>query len=236
LFGFNLMTNFKYPYFSRDIAEFWRRWHISLSSWFRDYVYIPLGGSNGTVRRTVINVFIIFLVSGFWHGANWTFVAWGALNALYFVPIFLMKKNRKNLDHVDSFWPGTRNFLNILLTFSLTVLAWIFFRAENMAHAFDYIAGIFSFQGLLTPGQYNIHLHTEALATFPGGGGSYFALVQSHAAVALAFDEGSQPPIPQPPPLPPAPVPALAPLGIAILLSLLGATACWRLRESASAS
>ncbi len=147
LFGFNLMTNFRYPYFSRDIAEFWRRWHISLSSWFRDYVYIPLGGSNGTVRRTVINVFIIFIVSGFWHGANWTFIVWGGLNALYFVPLFLLKRNRKNLDHVEKFLPGWRNFFNILLTFSLTVLAWIFFRAENVAHAFDYLIGIFSFKG-----------------------------------------------------------------------------------------
>lgn len=147
LFGFNLMTNFRYPYFSRDIAEFWRRWHISLSSWFRDYVYIPLGGSSGTVRRTVLNVFMIFLVSGFWHGANWTFIAWGGLNALYFVPVLLLKRNRKNLDHVDDYWPGLTNFLNILLTFSLTVLAWIFFRAESMAHALDYMVGIFSLQG-----------------------------------------------------------------------------------------
>ena len=147
LFGFNLMTNFRYPYFSRDIAEFWRRWHISLSSWFRDYVYIPLGGSNGTRKRTLINIFVIFLVSGFWHGANWTFIVWGGLNALYFVPIFLLKKNRNNLDHVDSFWPGWNNFSNILFTFSLTVLAWVFFRAENVGHAFDYIVGIFSFTG-----------------------------------------------------------------------------------------
>ena len=147
LFGFNLMTNFRYPYFSRDIAEFWRRWHISLSSWFRDYVYIPIGGSNGTVKRTVLNIFIIFLVSGFWHGANWTFIVWGGLNALYFVPIFLMRRNRDNLGHINAFWPGWRTFSNILLTFSLTVFAWVFFRAENMAHAFDYLTGIFSFQG-----------------------------------------------------------------------------------------
>ena len=147
LFGFKLRTNFRYPYFSRDIAEFWRRWHISLSSWFRDYLYIPLGGSDGTFQRTIINVFIIFLVSGFWHGANWTFVAWGGLNALFIAPIFLLKRNRNNLDNVDNFWPGWRNFFNILLTFSLTTLAWVFFRAENLPHAFEYISGIFSFKG-----------------------------------------------------------------------------------------
>jgi D-alanyl-lipoteichoic acid acyltransferase DltB (MBOAT superfamily) len=96
LFGFNLMQNFAFPYFSRDIAEFWRRWHISLSTWFRDYVYIPLGGSRGGVWMKIRNTFIIFIVSGFWHGANWTFIAWGALNALYFLPLLLLKKNRVN--------------------------------------------------------------------------------------------------------------------------------------------
>lgn len=98
LFGFNAMKNFSFPYFSRDIAEFWRRWHISLSTWFRDYLYIPLGGSQGGTWMKVRNTFIIFLVSGFWHGANWTFIAWGFLNALYFLPLLLTKNNRKNLD------------------------------------------------------------------------------------------------------------------------------------------
>ena len=96
LFGFNLMQNFAFPYFSRDIAEFWRRWHISLSTWFRDYVYIPLGGSRGGTLMKVRNTFIIFIVSGFWHGANWTFIIWGALNAVYFLPLLLTKRNRKN--------------------------------------------------------------------------------------------------------------------------------------------
>ena len=95
LFGFDLMRNFAYPYFSRDIAEFWRRWHISLSSWFKDYVYIPLGGSRGGTWMKVRNTFIIFVVSGFWHGANWTFIIWGALNAIYFLPLMLMNKNRR---------------------------------------------------------------------------------------------------------------------------------------------
>jgi D-alanyl-lipoteichoic acid acyltransferase DltB (MBOAT superfamily) len=100
LFGFNLMQNFAFPYFSRDIAEFWRRWHISLSTWFRDYLYIPLGGSRGGTWMKVRNTFIIFIVSGFWHGANWTFLIWGFLNALYFLPLLLMKKNRAHTNTV----------------------------------------------------------------------------------------------------------------------------------------
>lgn len=141
LFGFNLMRNFAYPYFSRDIAEFWRRWHISLSTWFRDYLYIPLGGSRGGKLKSIRNTFIIFVVSGFWHGANWTFIVWGALNAVYFLPLLLTNKNRKNLDTIawDRVFPSIREFLGMLITFSLTVLAWIFFRAESVGHAMQYI-------------------------------------------------------------------------------------------------
>jgi len=146
LFGFDLMKNFNYPYFSRDIAEFWRRWHISLSTWFRDYVYIPLGGSRGSTAIKVRNIFIIFLVSGFWHGANWTFVAWGALNALYFLPLLLTKRNRVSLGTIaeGKILPSVRDLLGMAITFSLTVFAWIFFRAENIHHAYLYIKGIFS--------------------------------------------------------------------------------------------
>ena len=146
LFGFNLMQNFAFPYFSRDIAEFWRRWHISLSTWFRDYLYIPLGGSRGKNSHKIRNVFIVFLVSGFWHGANWTFIIWGALNAIYFLPIMLMKKNRANLDTIaqGKYFPNYREFISMLLTFSLTVFAWIFFRADNINDAFNYINTIFS--------------------------------------------------------------------------------------------
>ncbi|WP_179319468.1 MBOAT family O-acyltransferase [Winogradskyella helgolandensis] len=146
LFGFNLKQNFATPYFSRDIAEFWRRWHISLSTWFRDYVYIPLGGSRGSLLNKIRNVFIIFLVSGFWHGANWTFIVWGALNALYFLPILLTKKNRNYLDIVakDKRLPSLKDFWLMSFTFGLTVFAWIFFRAESLQHAIDYITGIFS--------------------------------------------------------------------------------------------
>jgi alginate O-acetyltransferase complex protein AlgI len=146
LFGFNLMQNFAFPYFSRDIAEFWRRWHISLSTWFRDYLYIPLGGSRGSLAQKIKNVFIIFIVSGFWHGANWTFIIWGLLNAIYFLPIFLAKRNRTHLNVAaeNRALPSGREFLMILVTFSLTVFAWIFFRAENLGHAFQYVSGLFS--------------------------------------------------------------------------------------------
>jgi len=153
LFGFNLMQNFAFPYFSRDIAEFWRRWHISLSTWFRDYLYIPLGGSKGSKVQQIRNIFIIFLVSGFWHGANWTFIVWGALNAIYFIPLLLFGTNRKNLETVamDKRRPSLREFSSILGTFALTVFSWIFFRAESMSHAMSYISGIFTAQLFQVP-------------------------------------------------------------------------------------
>jgi len=148
LFGFNLMQNFATPYFSRDIAEFWRRWHISLSTWFRDYLYIPLGGSRGGTWMKVRNTFIIFLVSGFWHGANWTFIAWGGLNALYFLPLLLLKRNRTNLGVVAEgrMFPSLRELFQMGTTFLLTVLAWVFFRAETILVAIKYIhAMLFDF-------------------------------------------------------------------------------------------
>jgi D-alanyl-lipoteichoic acid acyltransferase DltB (MBOAT superfamily) len=146
LLGIELLRNFAYPYFSRDIAEFWRRWHISLSSWFRDYLYIPLGGSKGGIWRSIRNTFIIFLVSGFWHGANWTFIAWGALNAIYFLPLMLLKRNRSNLDIVAQgrIFPSVREIIGMTATFTLTVFAWIFFRAETVSDAISYIGRIFS--------------------------------------------------------------------------------------------
>lgn len=146
LFGFSLMRNFAFPYFSRDIAEFWRRWHISLSTWFRDYLYIPLGGSKGGLWMKVRNTFIIFIVSGFWHGANWTFIIWGALNAIYFLPLLLRNQNRDNLDIVaqGKLLPSLKDFSKILLTFLLTLLAWIFFRAASVSDALSIINTIFS--------------------------------------------------------------------------------------------
>jgi len=167
LFGFNLMRNFNFPYFSRDIAEFWRRWHISLSTWFRDYLYIPLGGSKGGIWMKVRNTFIIFIVSGFWHGANWTFITWGALNAIYFLPLLLTNNNRNNMGTVaqGKSVPTLKESLYMLLTFGLTVFAWIFFRANSIGHAMSYISEIFS-PSLLT------------LPDFPG---------KEHALITSAF-------------------------------------------------
>lgn len=146
LLGFRLMKNFAFPYFSRDIAEFWRRWHISLSTWFRDYLYIPIGGSRGSRINQMRNILVVFLVSGFWHGANWTFVVWGALNAIYFFPLFLANKNRKNLGEISSsgFKAKVRMFLGIGFTFFITCLAWVFFRSENIHQAFVILGKIFS--------------------------------------------------------------------------------------------
>ena len=145
LFGFNLKQNFAFPYFSRDIAEFWRRWHISLSTWFRDYLYIPLGGSRGGILMKIRNTFAIFIVSGFWHGANWTFIAWGLLNALYFLPLLLSNNNRNNIEIVakGKCLPTIKELFQILITFGLSVFAWIFFRAESINNAFYYIKDMF---------------------------------------------------------------------------------------------
>lgn len=144
LFGFDLMRNFNYPYFSRNIGEFWRRWHISLSTWFRDYVYIPLGGSRVGESKRIRNVLIVFLLSGFWHGANWTFIIWGAIHAALFIPLLITKTNRKHLQPVDKslFFPSLREFLKIIGTFSLVTFAWIFFRSESVSAALSYIKRI----------------------------------------------------------------------------------------------
>ena len=146
LFGIELLRNFNFPYFSRDIAEFWRRWHISLSSWFRDYVYIPLGGSKGSKTKQIRNVFIIFLLSGFWHGANWTFLAWGAINAMFFLPLLLLKKNRSNLDSVsiELSLNSLKVISQIVFTFIITCFAWIFFRSPSIGSAVNYIERIFT--------------------------------------------------------------------------------------------
>lgn len=142
LFGFELLSNFKFPYFSRDVAEFWRRWHISLSSWFRDYLYIPLGGSRVGKYKAVRNTFIIFLVSGFWHGASWNFIAWGGIHACGFLPLLLMDRNRKNVTSVvaeGKVLPSVKELLQMLGTFAFVTFAWIFFRAKTMQDATGYI-------------------------------------------------------------------------------------------------
>jgi alginate O-acetyltransferase complex protein AlgI len=147
LFGIDLLRNFNYPYFSRDMAEFWRRWHISLTTWFRDYLYIPLGGSRGGIMMKIRNTFIIFLVSGFWHGANWTFIVWGALHAAYFLPLLITQKNRNNLDCVakGKSLPSAKELGSMILTFGLTAIAWVFFRSKTISEAWSYLKKMFSF-------------------------------------------------------------------------------------------
>ena len=144
LFGIELMRNFNVPYFSRDIAEFWRRWHISLTTWFRDYVYIPLGGSRVSKSKVIRNTFVIFLLSGIWHGANWTFIVWGAYHAILFLPLILTGKNRKYTNQVAEGrrLPTLKETCQILLTFILAVIGWITFRAESIGMAWEYVCGI----------------------------------------------------------------------------------------------
>ena len=142
LFGFNLKSNFKFPYFSRNIGEFWRRWHISLSSWFRDYLYIPLGGSRYGMLKSIRNVFLIFLVSGLWHGASITFLVWGAFHAILFIPSFILNTNRKYSSEIVAFdkkLPSFQEFFQVVTTFSFVTLGWVFFRSETISDAITYL-------------------------------------------------------------------------------------------------
>jgi D-alanyl-lipoteichoic acid acyltransferase DltB (MBOAT superfamily) len=142
IMGFKLMTNFNRPYLSKSIQEFWKRWHISLSSWFKDYLYISLGGNRVTIPRWYLNLFIVFLVSGLWHGANWTFVIWGALHGFYSVFALLTRTIRKRINHL--LWIDHLPALQILSTFVLVAFSWIFFRAKNLDTALYIIKHIFS--------------------------------------------------------------------------------------------
>jgi len=144
LFGIRLMRNFKMPYFSRDIAEFWRRWHISLNTWFRDYVYIPLGGSRVSKSKVIRNTFVIFLLSGLWHGANWTYVAWGTYHAILFLPLVILGMNRKFTDEVSvgRILPTLREFVQMTTTFLLVVIGWIIFRAPSIRDAASFMSGM----------------------------------------------------------------------------------------------
>ncbi|MGB0167369.1 MAG: MBOAT family O-acyltransferase, partial [Luteibaculum sp.] len=145
LFGFNLMQNFAFPYFSRNIGEFWRRWHISLSTWFRDYLYIPLGGSRGSINKSIRNVFIIFLVSGLWHGASWNFVLWGGIHALLFIPLLGLKLNRRFMDKpLSEHGAIAKEVLFIALTFICVCLAWVPFRAVSLEQCFDIYSKLFT--------------------------------------------------------------------------------------------
>jgi len=145
LFGVELKSNFKFPQFSRNVAEYWQRWHVSLSTWFRHYVYIPLGGSRVSKLKSVRNIFIIFLISGFWHGANWTFVFWGAFHALAFIPVFLMGRNtiyKNSVVGENTFLPTLTEIGQVLLTFSIVTFSRIFFRSESITDAFKFIEKI----------------------------------------------------------------------------------------------
>lgn len=146
LFGIKLRRNFNVPYFSRDIAEFWRRWHISLTTWFRDYIYIPLGGSRVAKWRVVLNTFVIFLVSGMWHGANWTFLVWGTYHAVLFLPLILLGKNRKHTNVVAAgrTLPTLKELGQMVLTFFLAAMGWVLFRADTIAQAIEYYRLMFA--------------------------------------------------------------------------------------------
>ena len=146
LFGFELMSNFKFPYFSRNIGEFWRRWHISLSTWFRDYLYIPLGGSQEGKLKSIRNIFIIFLVSGFWHGANWTFIFWGLFHSILFLPSFILNSNRKYTTSIiaeNTLLPSPKEFVQVGVTFILVTIGWVFFRSETIGDSFNYLSKMF---------------------------------------------------------------------------------------------
>ncbi len=143
LMGFDLMKNFNYPYLSQNLSDFWRRWHISLSTWFRDYVYIPLGGSRVSKGRLMVNILIVFLVSGLWHGANWTFVIWGFIHGLFVIPVILFVKKDVTFPK-GKLLPSFREVFNISATFFIVVVAWVFFRAETVTDAFQYLKTIAS--------------------------------------------------------------------------------------------
>lgn len=143
LLGFDLMKNFNYPYLAQDLSDFWRRWHISLSTWFRDYVYIPLGGSRVRKGRLIFNIIVVFLVSGLWHGANLTFVVWGLVHAICIIPVLLYLKKDRHFDP-NRRWPTIPEIVRIGITFLIVVVAWVFFRAETVTDAFHYLDIVFS--------------------------------------------------------------------------------------------
>ena len=144
LFGFNLMRNFNFPYFSRNIPEFWRRWHISLTSWFRDYIYFPLGGSRCNQWKVIRNIFIVWAISGLWHGANWTFICWGLFHAtlLAIYNILNINTKYKNTVAYGHYLPNVKEALQIALTVFLVIIGWIIFRAETMTQAVDYFSAM----------------------------------------------------------------------------------------------
>lgn len=162
LFGIELMSNFKFPNFSRNVAEYWQRWHVSLSTWFRHYIYIPLGGSRVSKLKSIRNITIVFLISGFWHGANWTFIFWGAFHAAAFIPVFLMGRNTIYKDSVigeHTFFPSLVEIGQVVLTFGIVTFSRIFFRSESITDAFAFINRIstdFSYSAYAHPMGYRM--------------------------------------------------------------------------------
>ena len=159
LMGIELMLNFNFPYFSRSIGEFWRKWHISLSTWFRDYLYIPLGGSKVSKSKVIRNILLVFLISGFWHGANWTFICWGGIHAVMCIPAYFFinqKHKKKTAIFSSNITASLINIAKVLFIFLVVSFAWIFFRAESMSHAFELIHRITN--QLAVPDQYRMHL------------------------------------------------------------------------------
>lgn len=172
LFGIELMSNFKFPNFSRNVAEYWQRWHVSLSTWFRHYLYIPLGGSQGSKLKSIRNISIVFLVSGFWHGANWTFIFWGGFHALAFIPVFLMGRNAVYKNTVvaeNTMLPTLTEVGQVLLTFAIITFSRIFFRSNSITDAFAYIEQIcthFSYESYHHPMGYRMIDYYVLVALF----------------------------------------------------------------------
>ncbi len=147
LFGLELMSNFRFPYFAKSLPQFWKRWHISLSTWFRDYLYIPLGGSKRGEIITIRNLFIVFVISGLWHGASWTFIMWGLIHVIFYIPSLLIHSNHfdeKEVSNKKGFSKSFKNFFHIGLTFFITTLSWVFFRSENINDALGYLITTFN--------------------------------------------------------------------------------------------
>ena len=138
IFGFDLMANFKFPFLSKNINDFWNRWHISLSSWFRDYLYIPLGGNRHGKRRAIINVFIVFLVSGFWHGANWTFILWGMIHGFVYL-LYYISKDKDKANQSNFSLPDV---IQMIITFCIISIAFVFFRSPSVMDSLGYLKGM----------------------------------------------------------------------------------------------
>jgi D-alanyl-lipoteichoic acid acyltransferase DltB (MBOAT superfamily) len=177
--GYRTMENFNRPYFSKSISEFWRRWHISLSSWFRDYLYIPMGGNRVSVPRWYLNLFVVMVICGFWHGANWTFLVWGGLHGCFLIFSILTRSVRDRLVRMIGLdrVPKPHRYLKILITFSLVCFAWIFFRADTISDAFYIISNLFTgWRGAFT---------VETLEKIPFWGSLKFELAVSLISIGI---------------------------------------------------